>query len=110
MENLFKDFNSKKTRTTISDKAELEMVQYQGESGEPLGSCPIGWWTKLSAKCPYLYKLATHYNCVPVCCAPSTRIHPDAQIVYNLKRAAIPTHLVDKMIFLNCNHTVSSSV
>ncbi|XP_044597885.1 E3 SUMO-protein ligase ZBED1 [Cotesia glomerata] len=110
MENLFKDFNSKKTRTTISDKAELEMVQYQGESGEPLGSCPIEWWTKLSAKCPYLYKLATHYNCVPVCCAPSTRIHPDAQIVYNLKRAAIPTYLVDKLIFLNCNYTVSPSV
>ncbi|XP_008555277.1 E3 SUMO-protein ligase ZBED1 isoform X1 [Microplitis demolitor] len=110
MENLFKDFNSKKTRTTISDKAELEMVQYQGESGEPLGSCPIEWWTKLSAKCPFLYKLATHYNCVPVCCAPSTRIHPEAQIVYNIKRASIPSHLVDKLIFLNCNHGISFTV
>ncbi|XP_011149169.1 zinc finger BED domain-containing protein 1 isoform X2 [Harpegnathos saltator] len=93
-------------RSRSDKKADLEMVQYQSESTAPLDYCPLQWWAKVSAKCPNLGKLASRYHCVPACCAPPTRIPADVQILYDTRRAAIPPHLIDKLLFLHGNHTV----
>ncbi|XP_032666252.1 zinc finger BED domain-containing protein 1 isoform X2 [Odontomachus brunneus] len=87
-------------------KADLEIVQYHSETTAPLDYCPLQWWAKVSAKCPNLGKLASRYHCVPACCAPPTRIPADVQILYDMRRAAIPPHLTDKLLFLHGNHTV----
>ncbi|XP_014230778.1 zinc finger BED domain-containing protein 1-like [Trichogramma pretiosum] len=91
---------------STSEKADLELAQYESEPTAPLDSCPIQWWYKSSVKCPNLSNLAGRYNCVPVCCAPPSRIPFDIQIDYHKKRAALPTHLIDKMIFLHANHNL----
>ncbi|XP_077276766.1 E3 SUMO-protein ligase ZBED1 isoform X1 [Temnothorax americanus] len=88
------------------EKADLEIVQYQSEPTASLDYCPLQWWSKVSAKCPNLAKLVSRYHCVPACCAPPSRIPPDVQIQYDTKRATLPPHLIDKLIFLHGNHTM----
>ncbi|KAI4502977.1 hypothetical protein M0802_002021 [Mischocyttarus mexicanus] len=106
MELLLGDLCTTKNGMPAEEKADLELVQYQSESAAPLDYCPLQWWAKVSAKCPNLAKLACRYNCVPACCAPPSRISADVQVLYDTKRAAIPSHLVDKLLFLHGNHTV----
>ncbi|XP_066599630.1 E3 SUMO-protein ligase ZBED1-like isoform X2 [Prorops nasuta] len=95
-----------KSGMPAEEKADLELVQYQSESTAPLDYCPLQWWAKAAAKCPYLGKLARRYNCVPACCAPPIRIPAELQVLYDTRRAALPPHLVDKLLFLHGNHTV----
>lgn len=42
---------------------------------------------------------------VPACCVPPSRIPEEAQVTFNARRAAVPVHLVDKMLFLHANHS-----
>ncbi|XP_034938435.1 zinc finger BED domain-containing protein 1-like [Chelonus insularis] len=106
MELLLGSLYPTKNSMPAEEKVDLELVQYQSEPTAPLAFCPLQWWAKMSAKCPNLSKLARRYNCVPACCAPPSRISPEAQILYDTRRAALPSHLVDKMLFLHGNHTV----
>ncbi|KAL6447372.1 hypothetical protein ACFW04_001530 [Cataglyphis niger] len=106
MELLLGGLCATKTGMPAEEKADLEVVQYQSESIAPLDHCPLQWWSKVSAKCPNLAKLASRYHCVPACCAPPTRIPADIQIQYDTKRAALPPHLIDKLLFLHGNHTM----
>lgn len=106
MELLLGGLCATKTGMPAEEKADLEVVQYQSESIAPLDHCPLQWWSKVSAKCPNLAKLASRYHCVPACCAPPTRIPADVQIQYDTKRAALPPHLIDKLLFLHGNHTM----
>lgn len=106
MEFLLGGLCATKAGMPAEEKADLEIVQYQSESVAPLDNCPLQWWFKVSAKCPNLAKLASRYHCVPACCAPPTRIPADIQIQYNTKRAALPPHLIDKLLFLHGNHTM----
>ncbi|XP_020286493.1 zinc finger BED domain-containing protein 1-like isoform X2 [Pseudomyrmex gracilis] len=106
MELLLGGLCSTKSGMSAEEKADLELVQYQSESPAPLDYCPLQWWAKVSAKCPNLAKLANRYHCVPACCAPPTRITADMQIQYDTKRAALPPHLIDKLLFLHGNHTM----
>lgn len=106
MEQLLGSLCAVKTRIPAEEKADLELVQYQSESIAPLDYCPLQWWAKISAKCPNLAKLASRYHCVPACCATPTRIPADMQIQYDTRRAALPPHLIDKLLFLHGNHTM----
>jgi hypothetical protein len=106
MELLLGGLCATKNGMPAEEKADLELIQYQSEATASLDSCPLQWWLKTSAKCPNLTKLANKYHCVPACCAPPTRIPPDMQIQYDTKRAALPPHLIDKLLFLHGNHTV----
>ncbi|XP_072756638.1 E3 SUMO-protein ligase ZBED1 [Anoplolepis gracilipes] len=106
MELLLGGLCATKSGIPAEEKADLEVVQYQSESIAPLDYCPLQWWSKVSAKCPNLAKLASRYHCVPACCAPPTRIPVDVQIQYDTKRAALPPHLIDKLLFLHGNHTM----
>lgn len=106
MEFLLGSLCTTKAGMPAEEKADLEIVQYQSEPTAPLDYCPIDWWSKVSAKCPNLAKLVTRYHCVPACCPPPSRIPPDVQIQYDIKRANLPPHLTDKIIFLHGNHTM----
>ncbi|KAF7390105.1 hypothetical protein HZH68_011962 [Vespula germanica] len=106
MELLLGGLCATKNGMPAEEKADLELVQYQSESTAPLDYCPLQWWAKVSAKCPNLAKLACRYNCVPACCAPPARIPAEVQVLYDTRRAALPPHLVDKLLFLHGNHTV----
>lgn len=106
MELLLGNLCSTKNTLRPDEKANLELVQYQSESTAPLAVCPLQWWAKISAKCPNLSKLARRYNCAPACSAPPSRIPADVQIDFETRRANLPPHLVDKMLFLHGNHTV----
>ncbi|EZA56192.1 Zinc finger BED domain-containing protein, partial [Ooceraea biroi] len=83
-------------------KASSEFLLYKLEAIS-LDSSPLQWWLRMSAKCPNLTKLANKYSCVPACCAPPTRI---PQMQYYTRRAALPHHLIDKLLFLHGNYTV----
>ncbi|XP_076296824.1 E3 SUMO-protein ligase ZBED1 isoform X2 [Lasioglossum baleicum] len=106
MELLLGGLCSTKSGMPAEEKADLELVQYHSEATAPLDCCPLQWWAKISAKCPNLGKLACRYNCVPACCAPPIRIPAEVQVVYDTRRAAIPSHLIDKLLFLHGNHAV----
>ncbi|XP_012276717.1 zinc finger BED domain-containing protein 1 isoform X2 [Orussus abietinus] len=106
MELLLGGLCSTKTGMSAEEKADLELVQYHSEATAPLDYCPLQWWARTSAKCPNLGRLARRYNCVPACCAPPSRIPAEAQILYDTRRAALPPHLIDKLLFLHGNHTV----
>ncbi|XP_003425094.1 zinc finger BED domain-containing protein 1 isoform X2 [Nasonia vitripennis] len=106
MELLLGGLRPNKRGMTTEEKANLELAQYQSEATAPLDNCPLQWWAKVSAKCPNLGSIASRYNCVPVCCPPPSRIPADVQMAYNAKRAALPPHLVDKMLFLHANHNL----
>ena len=104
MEFLLGGIQVNKKSMSASNKAELELAQYQSEPSASLDNCPIQWWAKQTIKCPNLGIIAKRYNCVPICCMPPSRIPPEAQASYNLKRAAAPPHLIDKMLFLHGNY------
>ncbi|XP_012528947.1 zinc finger BED domain-containing protein 1 [Monomorium pharaonis] len=106
MEFLLGGLCTTKVGMPAEEKADLEIVQYQSEPSAPLHYCPLQWWSKVSAKCPNLAKLVSRYHCVPACCAPPSRIPPDVQIQYDTKRATLPPHLIDKLLFLHGNHTM----
>ena len=106
MELLLGGLCSSKTGMPAGEKADLEIIQYQSEATASLDYCPLQWWDKTSAKCPNLGRLARRYNCVPACCAPPSRIPADAQVLYDTRRAALPSHLADKLVFLHGNHAV----
>lgn len=106
MEFLLGSLCTTKAGMPAEEKADLEIVQYQSEPTAPLDYCPLQWWSKVSAKCPNLAKLVSRYHCVPACCAPPSRIPPDVQIQHDTKRATLPPHLIDKLIFLHGNHTM----
>ncbi|EZA48651.1 hypothetical protein X777_13253 [Ooceraea biroi] len=82
-------------------KAIFEFLLYQ-LGAMSLDSSPLQWWLRTSTKCPNLTKLANKYSCVPACCAPPTRI---PQMQYYTRRAALPHHLIDKLLFLHGNYT-----
>ncbi|XP_015516469.1 E3 SUMO-protein ligase ZBED1 isoform X1 [Neodiprion pinetum] len=104
MELLLGGLCATKTGMPAEEKADLELVQYQSEATAPLDYCPLQWWAKITAKCPNLGRLARRYNCVPACCAPPARIPADMQVLYDTRRAALPPHLADKLLFLHSNH------
>ncbi|KZC14087.1 PREDICTED: zinc finger BED domain-containing protein 1-like [Dufourea novaeangliae] len=106
MELLLGGLCSTKSGMPAEEKADLELVQYHSEATAPLDCCPLQWWAKISAKCPNLGKLACRYNCVPACCAPPSRIPAEVQVLYDTRRAALPPHLIDRLLFLHGNHTV----
>ncbi|XP_046734918.1 E3 SUMO-protein ligase ZBED1 isoform X2 [Diprion similis] len=106
MELLLGGLCATKTGMPAEEKADLELVQYQSEATAPLDYCPLQWWAKITAKCPNLGRLARRYNCVPACCAPPARIPADMQVLYDTRRAALPPHLADKLLFLHSNHNV----
>ncbi|KYM84659.1 PREDICTED: zinc finger BED domain-containing protein 1-like [Atta cephalotes] len=106
MEFLLGGLCTTKAGMPAEEKADLEIVQYQSEPTAPLDYCPLQWWSKVSAKCPNLAKLVSRYHCVPACCAPPSRIPPDIQIQYDTRRATLPPHLIDKLLFLHGNHTM----
>ncbi|XP_018403696.1 PREDICTED: zinc finger BED domain-containing protein 1 [Cyphomyrmex costatus] len=106
MEFLLGSLCTTKAGMPAEEKADLEIVQYQSEPTAPLDYCPLQWWSKVSAKCPNLARLVSRYHCVPACCAPPSRIPPDVQIQYDTRRATLPPHLIDKLIFLHGNHTM----
>ncbi|KAK0182108.1 hypothetical protein PV327_000277 [Microctonus hyperodae] len=103
---LLGNYCTTKNRIPSEERADLELIQYQAEPTAPLHYCPLQWWTKITAKCPNLSKLARRYNCVPACCAPPSRIPSEMQILYDSRRAALPPHLIDKLLFLHGNHIV----
>ncbi|XP_011865113.1 PREDICTED: zinc finger BED domain-containing protein 1 isoform X2 [Vollenhovia emeryi] len=106
MEFLLGSLCTTKSGMSAEEKADLEIVQYQSEPTAPLNCCPLQFWAKVSAKCPNLAKLVSRYHCVPACCAPPSRIPPDVQIQYDIKRADLPPSLIDKLTFLHGNHTM----
>lgn len=106
MELLLGGLCATKTGMPAEEKADLELVQYQSEGTAPLDYCPLQWWAKIAAKCPNLGRLARRYNCVPACCAPPARIPADMQVLYDTRRASLPPHLADKLLFLHGNHNV----
>ncbi|XP_012260443.2 E3 SUMO-protein ligase ZBED1-like [Athalia rosae] len=106
MELLLGGLCATKSGMPAEEKADLELVQYQSEATAPLDYCPLQWWAKVSAKCPNLGRLARRYNCVPACCAPPARIPADTQVLYDTRRAALPPHLAEKLLFLHGNHNV----
>lgn len=107
MEMLLGGFCAKEIKMPADEKADLELVQYQSENTAELNSCPLQWWSRVSIKCPNLGKLAQRYNCVPACCTPPFRLAAPVQILYSTKRSTLPTHLVDKLLFLNGNFSTT---
>lgn len=106
MEFLLGDLCNSKSGMAAEERADLELVQYQSESIAALDHCPLQWWAKASAKCPSLARLARKYNCVPACASPPHRIPMENQVLFDLRRASLGPDLVEKLIFLNGNHTV----
>jgi hypothetical protein len=106
MEFLLGDLCSSKTGMPAEERASLELVQYQSESTAALDYCPLQWWAKAAAKCPNLARLARKYNCVPASATPPHRIPQENQVLFDMKRACLGPELVDKLLFLNGNHTV----
>ncbi|XP_014211665.1 zinc finger BED domain-containing protein 1 [Copidosoma floridanum] len=106
MERLLGGLRPTKTTMTPHEKASLEIAQYQSESALYIDYCPLEWWSKVSAKCPNLGKIASRYNCVPLCCPPLSRISTEMQMAYSAKRAALPPQLIDKLLFLHANYNL----
>ncbi|KDR11937.1 hypothetical protein L798_14119, partial [Zootermopsis nevadensis] len=96
---------NKKSRLS-EERANLELVQYQSESTAALDYCPLQWWAKAAAKCPNLARLAHKYNCVPASATPPHRIPQENQVLFDMRRACLGPELVDKLLFLNGNHSV----
>ncbi|XP_067011114.1 E3 SUMO-protein ligase ZBED1 [Anabrus simplex] len=88
------------------ERANLELVQYQSECHAALDHCPLVWWSKASAKCPNLARLARKYNCVPAAAMPPSRIPMESQILFDMRRSNLGSDIVDKLLFLNGNHAV----
>jgi hypothetical protein len=106
MEFLLGDLCSSKTGMPAEERANLELVQYQSESTAALDYCPLQWWAKAAAKCPNLARLARKYNCVPASATPPHRIPQEKQVLFDMRRACLGPELVDKLLFLNGNHSV----
>lgn len=106
MEFLLGDLCSSKTGMPAEERANLELVQYQSESTAALDYCPLQWWAKAAAKCPNLARLARKYNCVPASATPPHRIPQETQVLFDMRRACLGPELVDKLLFLNGNHSV----
>lgn len=106
MEFLLGDLCSSKTGMPAEERANLELVQYQSESTAALDYCPLQWWAKAAAKCPNLARLAHKYNCVPASATPPHRIPQENQVLFDMRRACLGPELVDKLLFLNGNHSV----
>lgn len=92
-----------KREVNPSEKANLEFSQYVGEPTAMLDCCPLQWWKKTSVKCPNLVKIAYKYHSIPVCCSAPKRKTGDAEMSFNMKRAALPSRIVDKMLCLHGN-------
>ncbi|XP_046392790.1 E3 SUMO-protein ligase ZBED1 [Ischnura elegans] len=106
MELLLGDLCSLRSGMPVEERVDLELVQYHSESPAPLDTCPLAWWAGATAKCPRLARVARRYGCVPACVTPPQRIPLEAQVLFDVRRAAISPNTVDKLLFLNANHNV----
>ncbi|KAG8226737.1 hypothetical protein J437_LFUL004388 [Ladona fulva] len=106
MELLLGDLCTLRSEKPAEERAELELVQYQSESPAPLDHCPLVWWAAEAAKCPRLARVARRHGCVPACVVPPQRIPLEAQVLFDVRRAALSPNIVDKLLFLNANHNV----
>ncbi|GLH15752.1 Uncharacterized protein GBIM_20196 [Gryllus bimaculatus] len=110
MKFLLGDQCNSKNGMPAEEQADLEIMQYQSESIAALDHCPLQWWAQASAKCPSLARLARKYNCVPASASPPHRIPMESQVLFDLRRASLGPDLVEKLIFLNGNHSVNENV
>ncbi|XP_075217394.1 E3 SUMO-protein ligase ZBED1-like [Lycorma delicatula] len=106
MEFLLGDLCASSSALSISERAELEIAQYQSEPTANLDHCPLTWWQKAAAKFPNLARLASSYNCIPASATPPSRIPVESQIMFDMKRAKLGPEIVDKLLFLNSNHNM----
>ncbi|XP_075215667.1 E3 SUMO-protein ligase ZBED1-like isoform X2 [Lycorma delicatula] len=103
MEFLLGDLCTTSNSLSVSERAELEVTQYQSEPTANLDHCPLQWWQKAVGKFPNLAKLASSYNCIPATAIPPNRIPVEPQISFDMKRAKIFPEILDKLLFLNAN-------
>lgn len=90
---------------TCEERANLELVQYKSEPSAMLDQCPMTWWNHNSSKCPNLARLATEIIPTPATAMPPGRVSLEAQIAFESKRANLAPEIIDKILFLNSNHT-----
>lgn len=91
---------------TSSDRANLELSQYQSEETAPLDQCPMAWWDHMAVKSPNLIRLVTKYTFVPAAAIPPGRIALDSQLIYESRRANLTPEVVDRIVFLNSNSSL----
>ncbi|XP_018903656.1 E3 SUMO-protein ligase ZBED1 isoform X2 [Bemisia tabaci] len=106
MEFLLGGAHTLKSDIGIEERANHEVFQFQSESTAPLDDCPLQWWKKQGSRCPNLAKLVRKYNCLPASATPSCRIPTDTQVSFQIKRMSLSPDIVDKLLFLNSNHTI----
>ncbi|XP_054290124.1 E3 SUMO-protein ligase ZBED1-like isoform X2 [Macrosteles quadrilineatus] len=86
---------------TAVDRASLEIIQYQSEQTASLDQCPVVWWGRVAAKCPWLARLSHHYMCIPATALPPARLTMEAQVTYDVRRGNLTPEIIDRLIFLN---------
>lgn len=103
MEYLLGELVTVKSEMPSSQKADLELTQYEWEPQANLEKSPVEWWRESSGKCFHIYRLACEYLCVPVC----VRSHLQQTLTPSATLQAINSQLAVKIKFLNTNYTPS---
>lgn len=85
------------------ERAKVDFIQYQSENCATLEDCPLDWWINMSFKCPNLSRLAHRYNCIPSIAIPTRHVNVASRIMYIIKRNALSSDIVDKLLFLYIN-------
>ncbi|XP_014241140.1 zinc finger BED domain-containing protein 1-like isoform X2 [Cimex lectularius] len=100
MEFLLGELCMTKNEMPISQRTDLELVQYEWESQAELQKSPVEWWREMNGKCYQISHLAWAYLSIPVC----ARAHLQNTLSPNSLLQNLPTQLALKMKFLHSNY------
>ncbi len=105
LEDLLGDSFSKTEKS--SRGIEMEIDLYRREASIPLSCCPLKWWRENRSKYPLLSPLAKAYLSIPATSVPSERVFSTAGDIVTAKRSQLLPEIVDMLIFLKKNMTIS---
>lgn len=86
---------------------EMEIDLYRREASIPLSCCPLKWWRENSCKYPSMSPLAKAYLSIPATSVPSERVFSTAGDIVTAQRSQMLPEIVDMLIFLKKNMTIS---
>ncbi len=105
LEDLLGDSFSKTEKS--SRGIEMEIDLYRREASIPLSCCPLKWWRESCSKYPLLSPLAKAYLSIPATSVPSERVFSTAGDIVTAQRSQLLPEIVDMLIFLKKNMTIS---
>ena len=93
----------------VAPSSELEA--YLAEASVSYNSDPLAWWRQHAGSFPQLARLARRYLCIPATAVPANSLLSNTTFTRHRHYAAATVpDLLDKLIFLNSNMTISTEL